>query len=388
MTTSVTDFFSSNQIDGALTPGQAAQLLELTAMGDTSTTLENGGVPATTTAPEPAPAPAANESDSNTTTQNEVQAPAPAAPAPEPAAAPATVAAPAPGAVEPDPANSVILAKDGKHTIPYAKLEEARATSQHWKGIAEQTQQQLAQLQTEAAQRAAEGQAPTKTDNAVAQAAAAIEQGVDPAIFGDFSDQALAQGIAKLVQAQVAAMVAPVRADVESVKQSSAPLQQNAVKTAEQLHFEAIQSKHPDVDSLVESQELKAWIEAQPSYVQPAMLRILGDKHQFGDGRADPNTAGTAAQVIELFDNFKKATQPAAAPPPTSDPRATAAAAAKAVTAAAAPAAPISLSDIPGGRVEGRSPQEQLAAKSAPEMVDAMLSMTPAQIEAFLNRGL
>ena len=374
MTTSVTDFFSSNQIDGALTPEQAAQLLELTALGDTSTTLENGGVPATTTAPEPAPAPAANESDSNTTTQNEVQAPAPAAPAPEPAAAPATVAAPAPGTAEPDPANSVILAKDGKHHIPFAKLEEARAGMQHWKGIAEQTQQQLAQLQTEAAQRAAEGQAPTKTDNAVAQAAAAIEQGVDPAIFGDFSDQALAQGIAKLVQAQVAAMVAPVRADVESVKQSIAPLQQNAVKTAEQLHFEAIQSKHPDVDSLVESQELQSWIAAHPSFVQPAMRQVLEQ--------------GTAQQVIELFDNFKKATQPAAAPPPTSDPRATAAAAAKAVTAAAAPAAPISLSDIPGGRVEGRSPQEQLAAKSAPEMVDAMLSMTPAQIEAFLNRGL
>jgi hypothetical protein len=267
----------------------------------------------------------------------------------------------------------VILAKDGKHTIPYSKLEEARAGMQHWKGIAEQSQQQMAQLQAEAAQRAAEGQAPTKTDNAVAQATAAIEQGVDPAIFGDFSDQALAKGIAQLIQAQVAAMVAPVRADVESVKQSIAPLQQNAVKTAEQLHFEAIQSKHPDVDSLVESQELQGWIGAQPSFVQVAMRQVLEQ--------------GTATQVIELFDNFKKATQ-TAAPPPASDPRATAAAAAKAVNAAAAPVAPISLSDIPGGRVEGRSPQEQLAAKNGPEMVDAMLNMTPAQIEAFLNRGL
>jgi hypothetical protein len=374
MTTSVTDFFSSNQIDGALTPEQAAQLLELTASGDTSTTLDNGGAPTTTTAPEPAPAPAANELDSNTTTQNEVQAPAPAAPAPEPAAAPATDAAPAPGAADADPANSVILAKDGKHTIPYSKLEEARAGMQHWKGIAEQSQQQLAQLQAEAAQRAAEGQAPTKTDNAVAQATAAIEQGVDPAIFGDFSDQALAKGIAQLIQAQVAAMVAPVRADVESVKQSIAPLQQTAVKTAEQLHFEAILSKHPDMDSLVESQELQGWIGAQPSFVQPALRQVLEQ--------------GTAQQVIELFDNFKKATQTAAPPPPAPDSRATAAAAAKAVTAAAAPAAPISLSDIPGGRVEGRSPQEQLAAKNGPEMVDAMLNMTPAQIEAFLNRGL
>lgn len=374
MTTSVTDFFSSNQIDGALSPEQAAQLLELTASGDTSTTLENGGAPTTTTAPEPVPAPAANESDSNTTTQNEVQAPAPAAPATEPAAAPATDAAPAPGAAEPDPANSVILAKDGKHTIPYAKLEEARAGLQHWKGIAEQNQQQLAQLQTEAAQRAAEGQAPTKTDNAVAQATAAIEQGVDPAIFGDFSDQALAKGIATLVQQRVEALVAPVRADVESVKQSIAPLQQNAVKTAEQLHFEAIQSKHPDMDSLVESQELQGWIAAHPSFVQPALRQVL--------------ERGTAQQVIELFDNFKQSTKAAAPPPPTPDSRAVAAAAAKAVTDAAAPAAPLSLSDIPGGRSDARSPFEKVADLSGPQMLDAMSSWTPAQVEAFLNRGL
>lgn len=373
MTTSVTDFFRSNEINGALSPEQAAQLLELAAQGDTSTTLENGGAPTTTTAPVPASDPAAkSEADSKSTDDTQVQAAATAAPAPEPAAAPATAAAPAPEAADPDPANSVVLAKDGKHTIPYAKLEEARTGMQHWKGIAEQTQQQLAQLQAEAAQRAADGQAPTKTDNAVAQATAAIEKGVDPAIFGDFSDQALAKGIATLVQAQVAAMVEPVRADVESVKQSIAPLQQNAVKTAEQLHFEAIYSKHPDADSLAESQELAQWIDGHPSYAQAAMQQVLAK--------------GSAQQVIELFDNFKKATQAAAAP--AIDPKVDAAAAAKAVTAAAAPAAPISLSDIPGGRVEGRSPQEQLAAKSAPEMVDAMMNMTPTQIEAFLNRGL
>lgn len=376
MTTSVTDFFSSNQIDGALTPEQAAQLLELSASGDTSTTLDNGGAPTTTPAPEPAPAPAANESDSNTTTQNEMQAPAPAAPAPEPAAAPATVAAPAPGAADPDPANSVILAKDGKHTIPYAKLEEARATSQHWKGIAEQTQQQLAQLQTEAAQRAAGGQAPTKTDNAVAQATAAIEQGVDPAIFGNFTDEDLVKGIAKLVQQKVSELVAPVRADVESVKQSIVPLQHTAAKTATELHFEAIYSKHADADSLVESQELQNWIGQQPSFVQAAYRQVL-DK-------------GTAPEVIELFDNFKKATQPpAAAAAPTPNPGADAAAAAQRIAAATAdPVIPHSLSDIPGGRSDARSPFEKVADLSGPQMLDAMSSWTPAQVEAFLNRGL
>lgn len=373
MTTSVTDFFNGNQIEGALSPEQAAQLLEL-AQGDTSTTLDNGGAPTTTTAPDSTTEPAAgSESNSDTTTQ--VQDAATAAPAPEPAAAPATDAAPAPGAAEADPVNSVIMAKDGKHTIPYAKLEEARGSAQHWKGIAEQTQQQLAQLQAEAAQRVAEGKAPTQTDAAVATATAAIEQGVDPAIFGDFSDKDLVAGINKLVEQRAQALVAPVLAEVESLKATIAPLQQSAVKTAQQMHYEAIYGKHPDADSLAESQELDKWIGEQPSFVQDNFRQVL--------------TKGTAAQVIELFDNFKKATQPpAASPAPASDPKADAAAAAKAVTAAAAPAAPISLSDIPGGRVEGRSPHEQLAAKSAVDLVDAMANMTPSQIEAFLNRGL
>lgn len=371
MTTSVTDFFSSNEINGALSPEQAAQLLELSAQGDTGASPDLGGVPATTTATdstsETDPAP----KESNSTDPNaasEVKADATAAPAPEPA--------PAPGPAEPDAANTVILAKDGKHTIPFAKLEEARNGMQHWKGIAEQTQQQLAQLQAEAAERAQAGQAPTKTDNAVAQATAAIDQGVDPAIFGDFTDADLVKGIAKLVDMRVTAAIAPMQADVQGVKQTIAPLQQTAAKTELDAHYEAIYGKHPDAGSLVESQELGAWIDSHPSFVRPALRQVLD--------------SGTAPQVIELFDNFKKATgvQQAAAGAPKPDPQADAAAAAKAAAASAPPAIPVSLSDIPGGRVEGRSPHEQLAAKSAVEMVDAMSNMTPAQIDAFLNRAL
>ena len=42
--------------------------------------------------------------------------------------------------------NAVILAKDGKHTIPYGKLVEARNGEKEWKQKFDEAQQQLAQL--------------------------------------------------------------------------------------------------------------------------------------------------------------------------------------------------------------------------------------------------
>lgn len=81
------------------------------------------------------------------------------------------------------------------HAILYEKLEQARQGEQHWKAQAKGTQQALATLKVSAQARADTGQAPTTTDHQVAAAQAAIEAGVDPDIFGDFSEGALAQSI-------------------------------------------------------------------------------------------------------------------------------------------------------------------------------------------------
>ncbi|RJG04615.1 DUF4043 family protein [Noviherbaspirillum sedimenti] len=82
--TTQTDFFQTHAPDDVLTPLQAAELLEL-AEGDTGALLENEGAPALSTATE---------------TNTEGQ--------------PGSSNAPA-QPQEPDPANAVILAKDGKH---------------------------------------------------------------------------------------------------------------------------------------------------------------------------------------------------------------------------------------------------------------------------------
>lgn len=328
-------------LQGDLTPEQAAQLLELGELGDTGAMPDNGGAPdASTDAGDAGNA----EGDAGTNQPN-------------------TEAAAAAGDAEPDPANAVVLAKDGKHTIPYDKLVQAREGEKHWKAQAEAAQRRLDELEADRAARAEAGEAPTKTDNQVAAAQAAIDQGVDPGIFGDFSEEALAKGIATLVANQVEARVS----------KALEPLQAKQATDATKSHYEAIYQAHPDADSIAESKELADWIASQPSFVRSSYEQVF--------------TKGSTTEVIELFDRFKQATgatqQPAAA---ATDPEAVKAAA-KAAIANAPAATPASLTDFPGGRPAGLTKAEALAGMTdGREMLDNMANMTPEQIEDLLNR--
>lgn len=93
----------------------------------------------------------------------------------------------------------------------------------------------------------------------MAAAQAAIASGVDPALFGDFSEEALTKGIATLVDQRVE----------ERISKVIAPLKQHQQRSAQDAHFDAIYKAHPDADSVAESAGLKAWTAAQPSYVRP-----------------------------------------------------------------------------------------------------------------------
>ena len=321
---------------GDLTPAQAAQLLSLGIQGDT-------GAPS----PDLSSGPAA--------------APAPTDASPQPAAQP-----------EPEltPENAVILAKDGKHTISYDKLvqarETARAAQTEAQALAAQlqaAQQQLADLQAQAQARADAGQAPTATDNQVAAAQAAIDAGVDPALFGDFSEEALAKGITKLVDQQVAARMAAIDAKLK-------PIEQQAATDATTAHFNAIYSAHPDADSIVESQEFAVWKGAQPAVVRAALDQAL--------------EKGSSTDVIEVFSAFKAATQQQS-PPAAGKGAMTPAEAAKAAIAKASAPIPASLSDIPGGRVAGTNVFEAMDTMNSHELLAATSNMTAEQIEAWLN---
>lgn len=334
--------FDYTTIEGALSPEQAAAALAA-GEGDTSAGLENGGTPDATTVTDGAadndgdhkakPDAAATGEDAGTTTEAG------------------------------DPSNAVVLARDGKHTIPYETLVKHREGEQHWKAQAEAAQQQLAELQAQAQARADAGTAPTKTDNMLATAEAAIESGADVGIFGDFSEEALAKGIATLVEQQVQARVS---AALE-------PLATKQAKDAAAAHYDAIYSKHPDADSIAQSTEFAAWVNAQPSAVRNAYWGLF-----------DAQTGGTAEEIVEVFDAFKAASTPNPNTPAAADPKA----AASAAVAAAKATPPASLSSIPGARVEGASELDRAADMSGPDMLEATKNMSPAQIEAWLDRQI
>lgn len=332
--TTANDFLARTDITGRLTPEQAAEFMQL-EQGDTGDF-----------SPEQEAAPAVTASTD--TPPDDEAAQKPSDDSKDPLAA----------ADEPDPAQAVVLAKDGKHTIPYQKLLDARSGEQHWKAQAEAARQQLEALQSQAQQRADDGARPTTTDNMVKAAEAAIDAGVDASIFGDFSEAALSKGIQTLVDRRV----------TDSVNQALAPLREQQRTSAAESHYQAIFEAHPDATSIAQSVEMDSWIRAQPSYAQPAMRAVL--------------ETGMARDVIELFDDFKRATgasQPSAAPN---------ARAAQAAMARAAPAVPASLSGIPGGRVAGTSAQEQMAEMAPAQLSEAMSAMSPDAIDAFLNRNL
>ena len=333
------EFIQQHAPDGNLTAQQAAELLQLGYKGDTANA-ENGDAPGATLDDVQKPDVAAGTTDELISDEQ------------------MTVD------------NTVILAKDGKHTIGYDKLLDARNAEKHWRDQAATAQQELAVLREQAQQREAAGLAPTDADQNSAAALAAIESGVNPEIFGDFSEEAMVKGIQALVDQRVSLIE-------QRLQQTVQPLQAAQQTNAATAHYDAIYAAHPDADSLVESQELKDWITAQVS-AAPSFAKAVIEA-----GFKDVLTKGTAAQVVELFDSFKQATGTTQQPAPV-DLRA----AAKAAIAKTPIPAPLSLSDIPGGTAVAGSKDEAMAAMNPHELSEAMQRMTPKQIEEYMNRAL
>lgn len=269
-------------------------------------------------------------------------------------------AAPPAATPELDASNAVIASKDGKYVIEYDKLVEARQGRQAAQARVTELE---AQLQA-ASERAGANQLPTQTNENAVIAQQAIDAGVNPELFGDFSEEALAKGVSSLVDARVNARMAEVDAKLDA---ALSPLKQQQAMDATQTHMQAIYAKHEDADTIVDSKEFADWIAAQPTFARRAYLAVL-----------DSKTGGTAQEVVELFDAFKAA-QPAAA---QSDMKAKA----RAALEQAAVAAPHSLSDIPGGRAGATDKFEALDAMAPHEQANALMGMTQADRDTYMNR--
>ena len=341
MTVDANSFIDDSFNDGDWSPQDAARYLEMSMNGDTSQG-ESIDTPADTAADEQ-------------TTEPEDKDDTPATEAP---------------ADTPDDSSNddvegekVVLARDGVHTIPYEKLVEARERDRV-------SQEALAAANAELEILRKQKQTPatvatTQQEQDIETAQAAIDAGVNPDYFGDFSEEALAEGINKLIDERVKAQV-----DAQ-VAQAFQPMQAREQESAEAAHYRTIYEAHQDIDSILESGEFETWKGAQPSYIQSALDGVLKQ--------------GTAEQVVELLNNYKQSTTstPAAdaGKPSTDDLKAKAREAIKNT----APAIPASLSDIPGGHKGALDIREQMDAMSGIELVEAMADWSPEKREQYLN---
>lgn len=301
------EFFEANQVDGNLSEAQMMQMLNLPE-GD-STPVVQSSEPDAAATPDP---------------KTDV--------------------------VEKVEAEPVILAKDGVHTIPFEKLTEAREAEQHWKRVATEAQQLLE------AQKAAQTVAEKVETPAV-----------DGDLFGDFSEEAIAKGVEKLVSAKAAAIQAEFDAKLNAVL---APLQEQRAKSAEESHFSAIEAAHPDVESVAQSAELAKWIDAQPSFVRDGYKAVIAQ--------------GTAEQVIETLNAFKAATGKLASAPAKPD----VLAAAQAAIAKAQSKPPMSLSEIPAGSHAASDEVAAMLEMSSTGIMSKFDGKSSDQIMALMSRVL
>lgn len=320
-----------------------ASLLEAALFGETAEpAAETGSVPATT--PEDVKADAGTASTE---------------PVPEPVEPP-PAAEPTPP-VEENAENSVVLAKDGKHTIPFERLQETREQVQQYKQQVEQLTAQLAAQQT-----------PGNTQ--VAQQNAAVAEAVIEAsgnnadvmaMFGDFSEEAIAKGVEALVSQRVSAQVQSM------MDAALAPFKQQQQLSAEQQHFAYIGSAHPDYESIPESQEFQAWKDAQPSFIRSAYEDVLNK--------------GNAEQVVELLSLYKSQNNVS---PKVDTPAPTQAMVEKAKQAVqnAPSKVPHSVTDLPAGSPAALSADERLSNLSGPELLAEMENWSPDQVEAYMSR--
>lgn len=272
-----------------------------------------------------------------------------------------------------EPAGAPIASKSGAYTIPYEKLAEARDRAKTLEGENETLRAQLAELtakqqanlasaESSAQARADAGQQQSQADQNLDAAKAALEQGVDASLFGDFSEEAIAKGIATLMGRTREELRAELR---EQAARELKPLKEREAKEAADGHYGAIYAKHPDANEIVQSVEFNSWVKSLPSFQRNAVAAVF-----------DTEQGGTAEQVIEVFDTFKAQTGKASAP----------AAQDKGKAPEVQRRVPNSLSEMAGEQHQDIAQQVMASAGTDnAALLERMQDMTPEQIERVMN---
>lgn len=239
-----------------------------------------------------------------------------------------------------------ITSKSGEYTIPYEKLAEARSERNALREEAATLREQLATLTTQQQSNITQAQPVEHLDVAVQ----AIEDGFDPAIFGDFSEESLAKGIAVLTRQITAQTESKLRSEFQQMLN---PLVADKALAETQNHYGEIYQAHPDADDIVESAQFAGWKASLPAFAQPGVERAL--------------TSGSGKDVIDVFTAFKQATNQTAR-----DVRPL--------------QVPISLSSVPGAAPQDATAQILSMSGNPNGLLDRMQNMTSEQLDALMNQ--
>lgn len=342
-------FYEENAVDGELPPEKTEELLQAALGGDVDTATSGE------TESGEAPDPAAAAKD---------EAPPEAKPEPEQEAKPET---------EP-----VIVAKDGRNTIPYSELADAREAAQNERSQREALERELAALKAKY-----EGGGDAEAGEAEeAEGAAGEEDNAEIAKLREDWPEVVVP-----VEGLLAKQQARIRALEEQIARMAPTTEQLEQERQWTEHVKAITTAHPDLQEIVNSKEFTAWREAQPGFMRQIFEHVIQQ--------------GTADQVIELLDGFKhshpnwgNSPSPDGQPPRGGGQSAAASdnaarqAAVKAARerAANSGAVPRSLTDIPGGEAAPTDSTEAFMQKSAEAQLASMMNMTPEKREELLRR--
>lgn len=253
---------------------------------------------------------------------------------------------------DPEP---VVLAKDGKHTIPFAELESARENSRHWEQIAKQQADLIEQIK--AAKAAPEQvQQDTTTKAAGFDFAAKEAEYLDASAMGDTE---------KAVQIRGEINDAIRR---EAIEQVSAQIAQNNAQTkADSLIAEAANQAVQKYPFLNENE---------------AAMRETVEWRDFYISKGMPSHEAIIKAAERVAPSYQPAEKPTANAAPAVDVKAKAAE----VVAATKPKAPTSLSEVPAGT---SAPHDEVAAireMSGTNLMNKFAGKTPDQILELMSR--
>lgn len=262
-----------------------------------------------------------------------------------------------------------VLAKDGKHFIPFEELETAREQARQWKHKAEEAAAVAERLSNS---RQGDGQqvaADTDTSPPAAQAVDLDDlemQAEDASTSGDLETY---RALRKQINAEVERRA--VDRAIAAVEQREAQERQRAVETAVQAEASRAIAQHPFLDHQGPN----------PNWEAIAQVQALRDLYAADGKPMDKALADAVAKVVPMYSAF-------AEPPKSesSDQAISAKAAAAIAKAKASP--PNSMSSIPSASVPHHDESAAMLEMSPMELSQKFASMTPEQIERALARVL